>query len=76
MRGPGWGFGLGVAVLTDPTMANNTGMPAGSYGWNSIYGTQFWVCPRTRAVGLIVTQTELIGATVTDPVRDAFYADN
>jgi CubicO group peptidase (beta-lactamase class C family) len=22
VRGPGWGFGLGVAVLTDPTMAN------------------------------------------------------
>ena len=73
VHGPGWGFGLGVAVLTDPTLAN-TGMPAGSYGWNGIYGTQFWV-PRTRVVGLIMTQTALIGAAVTNPVRDAFYAD-
>jgi CubicO group peptidase (beta-lactamase class C family) len=74
VRGPGWGFGLGVAVLTDPPLAN-TGMPAGNYGWNGIYGTQFWVDPRTRVVGLIMTQTALIGAAVTNPVRDAFYAD-
>src|SRR5918998_5102348 len=73
LRGPGWGFGLGVAVLLDPAAAN-TGMPPGSYGWNGIYGTQFWVDPRERIVGLVMTQTALIGAAVTNPVRDAFYA--
>ena len=25
-------------------------MPAGSYGWNGIDGTQFWVDPRNRVV--------------------------
>ena len=49
LRGPGWGFGLGVAVLLDPAAAS-TRMPAGSYGWNGIYGTQFWVDPRNRVV--------------------------
>ncbi len=73
LRGPGWGFGLGIAVLLDPAAAN-TGMPAGSYGWNGIYGTQFWVDPQNRVAGVIMTQTALIGAAVTNPVRDAFYA--
>ena len=36
LRGPGWGFGLGFGVVTDPTAAK-TGLPAGSYGWGGIY---------------------------------------
>jgi CubicO group peptidase (beta-lactamase class C family) len=74
LRGPGWGFGLGVAVVTDPAAAK-TRLPAGSYGWGGIYGTQFWVDPRNRVVGVVMTQTSIIGSgPISNPVREAFYA--
>jgi CubicO group peptidase (beta-lactamase class C family) len=75
LRGPGWGFGLGVAVVTDPAAAK-TRLPAGSYGWGGIYGTQFWVDPRNRVVGVVMTQTSIIGSgPIANAVREAFYAD-
>ncbi len=74
LRGPGWGFGLGVAVVTDPAAAK-TRLPAGSYGWGGIYGTQFWVDPRNRVVGVVMTQTAIIGSgSIANAVREAFYA--
>ena len=75
LRGPGWGFGLGMAVVTDPAAAK-TRLPAGSYGWGGIYGTQFWVDPRNRVVGVVMTQTSIIGSgPIANAVREAFYAD-
>ncbi len=73
LRGPGWGFGLGVAVVTDPAAAK-TRLPAGSYGWGGIYGTQFWVDPQNRVVGVVLTQTSIIGSgPIANAVREAFY---
>jgi CubicO group peptidase (beta-lactamase class C family) len=48
LRGPGWGFTLGFGILTDPAAAKSR-LPAGSYGWSGIYGTQFWIDPAIRA---------------------------
>src|SRR5262249_24312105 len=59
IRGPGWGFTLGFGILTDPTAAKSR-LPVGSYGWGGIYGTQFWIDPANRVVGLIMTQTAII----------------
>jgi CubicO group peptidase (beta-lactamase class C family) len=74
LRGPGWGFGLGFGVVTDPAEAK-TGLPAGSYGWGGIYGTQFWVDPTNRVVGVVMTQTAIIGSgPIANAVREAFYA--
>jgi CubicO group peptidase (beta-lactamase class C family) len=74
LRGPGWGFGLGVGVVTDPAAAK-TRLPEGSYGWGGIYGTQFWVDPRNRVVGVVMTQTAIIGSgAISNAVREAFYA--
>ena len=74
LRGPGWGFTLGFGILTDPAAAKSR-LPAGSYGWGGIYGTQFWIDPVNRVVGLIMTQTAIIGSgAISNPIREAFYA--
>jgi CubicO group peptidase (beta-lactamase class C family) len=72
-RGPGWAFTLGFGIVTDPAAAK-TRLPAGSYGWGGIYGTQFWVDPANRVIGLVMTQTSIIGSgPIANPVREAFY---
>lgn len=74
IRGPGWGFTLGFGIVTDPAAAK-TRLPAGSYGWGGIYGTQFWIDPANRVVGLVLTQTAIIGSgPIANLVREAFYA--
>jgi CubicO group peptidase (beta-lactamase class C family) len=74
LRGPGWGFTLGFGIVTDPAAAK-TRLPAGSYGWGGIYGTQFWIDPTNRVVGLVMTQTAIIGSgPIANPIREAFYA--
>src|SRR5262245_7079707 len=73
LRGPGWGFTLGFGILTDPAAAKSH-LPAGSYGWGGIYGTQFWIDPTNRVVGLVMTQTAIIGSgAISTPTREAFY---
>ena len=73
LRGPGWGFTLGFGIVTDPAAAKSR-LPAGSYGWGGIYGTQFWIDPANRVVGLVLTQTAIIGSgPIANLVREAFY---
>ncbi|OCK60161.1 hypothetical protein LMTR3_19255 [Bradyrhizobium sp. LMTR 3] len=74
IRGPGWGFTLGFGILTDPAAAKSR-LPAGSYGWGGIYGTQFWIDPTNRVIGIVMTQTAIIGSgPISNAVREAFYA--
>jgi CubicO group peptidase (beta-lactamase class C family) len=74
LRGPGWGFTLGFGILTDPAAAKSR-LPAGSYGWGGIYGTQFWIDPTNRVIGVVMTQTAIIGSgPISNAVREAFYA--
>jgi CubicO group peptidase (beta-lactamase class C family) len=73
LRGPGWGFTLGFGIVTDPAAAKSR-LPAGSYGWGGVYGTQFWIDPANRVVGLVLTQTAIIGSgPIANLVREAFY---
>src|SRR5262245_39798709 len=73
LRGPGWGFTLGFGIVTDPAAAE-TRLPAGSYGWGGIYGTQVWIGAADRVIGLVMTQTAIIGSgPISNPVREAFY---
>jgi CubicO group peptidase (beta-lactamase class C family) len=73
LRGPGWGFTLGFGIVTDPAAAKSR-LPVGSYGWGGIYGTQFWIDPANRVVGVVMTQTAIIGSgPIANLVREAFY---
>ena len=51
----GRGFGLGFEVVMD---AAQTGVlnSNGNYGWSGAAATNFWVDPRERIVGIIMTQ--------------------
>ncbi len=74
LRGPGWGHSLGAGVLLDPRAAN-TRLPAGTWGWGGIYGTQFWLDPANRVVGVVMTQTAVLGSgAIANAVREAFYS--
>ena len=53
--GPGYGFGLGYAVVEDPGAA---AMPysIGSYFWWGAFNTTFWVDPQEELIGILMTQ--------------------
>ncbi len=53
--GPGYGFGLGYAVVQDPGAAAMPYSP-GAYFWWGAYNTTFWVDPREELVGILLTQ--------------------
>jgi CubicO group peptidase (beta-lactamase class C family) len=58
-RRAGEGFGLGVRVITNPA-ARGTWLSEGSFGWDGLYGTRFWVDPKENLVGIIFTQTTVV----------------
>ena len=55
-RTPGVGFGLSVRIITDPIAAGHR-VSAGSYGWDGLYGTHFWIDPKEKVVGILLIQT-------------------
>ena len=52
---PGWGFGLGVSVITDVARTQLPGSD-GEYGWNGAAGTTFWVDPEEELIAIQMTQ--------------------
>ncbi len=53
--GPGWEFGLGFGIVTDVGATQNAGSP-GSYFWGGLFGTSFWVDPKEKLIGVLMTQ--------------------
>ena len=53
--GPGYGFGLTVAVRTQPGMASYPGS-VGEYNWGGAAGTAFWVDPKEKLVPIMLIQ--------------------
>jgi CubicO group peptidase (beta-lactamase class C family) len=53
--GPGYGFGLGYAVVRDPGAA---AMPysVGTYFWWGAFNTTFWIDPREELIGILLSQ--------------------
>ena len=51
----GYGFGLGVSVLTD-LPATSTPGSVGIYGWGGAASTQFWIDPAENMFGIFMTQ--------------------
>jgi CubicO group peptidase (beta-lactamase class C family) len=50
----GYGFGLGVAVRTEPGIAATNGT-VGDYTWNGANGTIFWVDPKEDLVVVVMS---------------------
>ncbi|AWH52100.1 serine hydrolase [Stenotrophomonas sp. ESTM1D_MKCIP4_1] len=73
---PGWGFGLGFAVLHDPA-ASGTPQGVGTWRWGGAYGHSWFVDP-TRGLSVVALTNTLYegmhGAFV-DALRDAVYRD-
>ena len=51
----GRGFGLGFAVRSDPVHSWTPGA-VGSFSWAGLWGTQFWIDPAEKLVGLQMIQ--------------------
>jgi CubicO group peptidase (beta-lactamase class C family) len=51
----GYAFGLGFAVHTDRSLSGKiTSM--GEYNWGGFFATRFWVDPKEKMIGLMMTQ--------------------
>ena len=55
LTGPGYGFGLGYAVVTD-LGPSGTPRSEGSYYWLGAFGTIFWIDPVEELIGIMLTQ--------------------
>lgn len=55
VRGPGYGFGLGFAVLTDPSKSPDALSP-GTFTWGGADGTLFWIDPAEELIGIMMVQ--------------------
>ncbi len=73
--GPGWSFGYGGAVLTDPAAAQ-TPQSAGTWFWGGVYGHSWFVDPQQELSVVALTNTALEGmmGQFTLDVRNAVYA--
>lgn len=73
---PGWGFGLGFAVLRDAA-ASGTPQTAGTWRWGGAYGHSWFVDPARglSVVALTNTLYEGMHGAFVDELRDAVYAD-
>jgi CubicO group peptidase (beta-lactamase class C family) len=74
----GFGFGLGVAVRTQPGVAGVPGTP-GEFMWSGAQGTMFWVDPKEEMVVVFLANTpgpvrrhyrELVKALVVQAIAD------
>jgi CubicO group peptidase (beta-lactamase class C family) len=55
IRGAGYGFGLGFAVLTDPSTSPDALSP-GTFTWGGANGTLFWIDPQEDLIGILMIQ--------------------
>jgi len=75
-RGPGWAFGYGASILTDPAAALSPQSP-GTFGWGGVWGHSWFIDPvkKLSVVSLSNTALEgMMGRYIRD-LRDAIYAD-
>lgn len=55
LAGPGYGFGLGYAIVND-LGPSATPRSEGSYYWGGAFGTIFWVDPSEELIAIMMTQ--------------------
>jgi CubicO group peptidase (beta-lactamase class C family) len=75
-RGPGWAFGFGGSVLTDPAAALTPQSP-GTFGWGGVWGHTWFIDPvrRLSVVSLSNTALEGMMGRYARDLRDAICAD-
>src|SRR5947209_8524976 len=75
-RGPGWAFGYGGSILTDPAAALTPPSP-GTFGWGGVWGHSWFIDPVRRLSVVSLTNTALEGmmGRYIRELRDAIYAD-
>lgn len=74
IRPPGWGFGLGMAVLKDPAAAKAP-HSVGTWQWGGVYGHTWFVDPERELTVVALTNTAIAGNAGAVPcaIRDAVY---
>ncbi|HEY6403372.1 MAG TPA: serine hydrolase domain-containing protein [Blastocatellia bacterium] len=74
LRGPGWGFGFGAAVLKDPEQAGSP-QSAGAWGWGGVYGHSWFIDPAQKLIVVGLTNTTIEGMAGHFPtdLRNAVY---
>ena len=58
---PGWGFGLGVAVMREPAKTGSP-LPVGTWRWSGVYGLTYFVDVENQLTVLSMTNTAGTGA--------------
>jgi CubicO group peptidase (beta-lactamase class C family) len=52
----GEGYGLGVGVIVEPSVARQAGSK-GTYQWGGSWNTRFWIDPAKRLIGVFMVQS-------------------
>jgi len=52
----GEGYGLGVGVIIEPSLAKQAGSK-GTYQWGGSWNTRFWIDPAKRLIGIFMVQS-------------------
>jgi CubicO group peptidase (beta-lactamase class C family) len=75
-RGPGWAFGYGGSILTDPAAAQSPQSP-GTFGWGGVWGHTWFIDPVRELCVVSLSNTALEGmmGAYTRDLRNAVYAD-
>jgi CubicO group peptidase (beta-lactamase class C family) len=75
LLGPGTGFGIGGALITDPDAAQ-TPQSAGTLTWGGVYGHNWFIDPQRRLSVVSLSNTALEGMNGAFPgqLRDAIYS--
>jgi CubicO group peptidase (beta-lactamase class C family) len=69
---PGYGFGLGFAVLQNPKQAQRQAVAKGEFFWAGANSTHFFVHPKKKIVAVFMTQVGSVGT----PNPYGFYFGN
>ncbi len=69
--GPGAEWGLGFRIASDLGATQTLGS-SGMYGWSGIYGTNFWVDPKEKLIGVLMVQ-RYPGASAAAPFQALTY---
>jgi CubicO group peptidase (beta-lactamase class C family) len=69
---PGYGFGLGFAVLQNPKHAQRQAVAKGEFFWSGANSTHFFVHPKKKIVAVFMTQVGSVGT----PNPYGFYFGN
>ena len=59
-RGPGWAFGYGGSILTDPAAALTPQSP-GTFGWGGVWGHTWFIDPARRLSVVSLSNTAFEG---------------